>query len=149
MSIYLSLSLFSLFVSPYLYYRNLPLRYRFSFGDGSTLSSSSPIVTHTYTTKGVFVAQLIVEDSQSTSNFIHIRSVYLYLSYSIYIYLTIPLSDTLGGVSEQLKITIQVSNAVPVPVIVFPTPSTQFRVGQNIPLLGYAFDAEEGNITST
>lgn len=42
---------------------NLPVSYRWDFGDGSTLTTSAYTVTHTYTSTGVKTVNLVVTDS--------------------------------------------------------------------------------------
>jgi hypothetical protein len=41
--------------------------YTFTFGDGTSVTSPVPIVTHTYTTVGKFVASLVVTDDDGTT----------------------------------------------------------------------------------
>jgi PKD repeat protein len=42
--------------------------YAFTFGDGASVTSASPIVTHTYTTAGNFSASLVVTDTGGASS---------------------------------------------------------------------------------
>ncbi len=93
---------------------NLPLRYLWSFGDGSAdTETTTASTTHTYTVPGSFVASLRVR-------------------------------DTTGLVSDPATVLVNAGNTAPTVAITAPSPTARFRVGQGVTVTGSAIDPEDG-----
>ena len=93
---------------------NLPLRYLWSFGDGSPdTETTSTSTAHTYAAPGTFVAALRVR-------------------------------DTTGLVSDPATVLVSVGNTAPRVAISAPLPTARFRVGQSVTVTGSATDPEDG-----
>jgi glucose/arabinose dehydrogenase len=95
------------------------LSYLFDFGDGTTTKQTTPVVNHTYTAPGTFVAALKVDDGRS------------------------------GGVSAPVTRTIQVGNSAPTPTITSPAAGATFAVGQTYTLTGSGTDPEQGALPAS
>jgi glucose/arabinose dehydrogenase len=91
--------------------------YHWDFGDGTTLSTSAPTVTHTYAASGVYTAEVIVEDNRGARS------------------------------TQPATVRIDVGNTPPVPTISSPAEGERFSVGQRFTLRGSAVDAEDGPLT--
>lgn len=91
--------------------------YAWDFGDGASITSAQPNITHTYQQIGVYTATLSVSDSRGA------RSPAL----------------------AQLR--IDVGNSPPVLSIGSPSADTRFSVGQQITLQGSATDQQDGPLS--
>lgn len=93
------------------------LTYRWDFGDGVTEQTAAATTTHRYQAAGTFVATLTVVDP-----------------------------DALESAPATRSIGVGLPNGAPTPVVVSPTTTDRFRVGQTITLRGAATDPEDGSL---
>jgi PKD repeat protein len=96
------------------------LEYQFTFGDGSSTTTSSPTVAHTYTGPGSYTASLVVSDGRGGVSAPATRLI-----------------SVVGG------------NSPPQPTIAAPGPLDTYAVGQTVTLSGSATDAEDGTLPSS
>src|SRR5262249_17613368 len=92
------------------------LTYLFDFGDGS------PVVTTPSPTQSHTYASIGVFTA------------------------SLPVQDNLGALSDPPAVAITPGNTPPVPVILTPTTSDRFRVGQTVTLTGSATDLQDGTL---